>query len=201
MLNPCGYPECGVRSTMGTVEVLSVVYDTPQADYADLFVDDFLQHARIEDSTGQESVIRRYIRAAIDVAENYTNRDVYPRTRTYRASDGTYFEWRRGIYSALVVTDANSVDVSGDLTYVVSGGEKGTGFVFDLEGTASPIGVEVSSGYPDPELMPGDLYVAILTFAAMLYEMRETANYTAMVQHAEVLPMYLLDAWRIPGFA
>lgn len=161
----------------------------------------FKSHARIEDDT-QDAVIAVYLKAAVAALENYTHRDVFLHTRKYKASGGLFFNWRRGAYDAIVVKDATGADVTATAEVKHSKGAHGVGFQLDISAVGGAYStVELVGGYSTYATMPSDFLAFVLQAAGMFYEVREVLNYTSMVQHADQLPMYLIDAWVIPSFA
>lgn len=182
------------------------------------FIDDLLplvqQHARLEQANAAQEnlVVTQYTSAAIAAAENYLDRDVFPRTYTF-GNIITPFYFRRGAARTISFFDSANqpIDDPSNINMMVGTGVKGWGFAFGsytrncgcycgrfcAYPASEVVGgkVQVASGYTDVADFPPDLTQFILATFGMLYEVRETANYSN-VFHAEPLPYYLLDSWR-----
>jgi hypothetical protein len=179
----------------------------------------FKLHARIE-NVEEDALCVQYLRAAVSAFENATGRDVFPTTRTYSGSftDGSLdhlkacpcpavpgcghgrmpgFDFVRGRVTSLAVT------VDGDPApadqYIVSRGAQPKAIGCRVtSSTLAACDVAIVSGFPTSADLPDDVRQFILDAAAALYEVRELAN-TQSVSEADFLPLYLVDAWRIPS--
>lgn len=186
--------------TRGSVDVTQDDYVETQAD---VLIPMWKTHARVVTSQQQDTVLPLYLRAAVNIAENITSRDVFQHTRTYVARDlREPFRFSRGVYTDLAMVNDGSppVSVLNDYDIVGGVGPKSYGFVTHFN-AAPYVKVSLKSGYANLLTAPSDLLGFIFAAAGMMYEVRELLNYTSMVQHADALPMYLIEPWAIPGMA
>jgi len=153
----------------------------------------FIQHARLTDAAAalQDKVIALYLSAAVAAAENATLRDVRLRQREWVVLGAPRFEFRRGAWK----------DVVANPTGVVVGDTGPKSWGFSIDAPATDFGVTATTGYATLDEVPTDMVSFILSAAAWQYEMRELATYSSMIQHADVIPLYLLDPWTIPTYA
>lgn len=177
----------------GSVNLTKEDYD--QKQFNDELMPLFLQHARIDPAVAalQDKVIPIYLGAAVAAAENYTLRDVFARDRSWDAQASVpWFDFRRGAWK--------DVTCPAEHTIVGDNGPKTWGFrLTQTGGVDYTIGVK--SGYATLDEVPIDMVSFILDAAAWQYSMREIATYSTMIQHADVIPFYLLDSWSIPSYA
>jgi len=208
-----------VREGAGAMMIVTA-YDRDTAAFDDL-LPLFKLHARIE-NVEEDSLCTQYLRSAVSAFENATGRDVFPTTRTYSGSlagdaygggsgcgcpvvpGGWYgygaplpaIDFTRGRVTSVTV-EADGVAVPADQYSVMrSAAPKAIG----CRVSSSSIGsceVKIVSGFATSADLPDDVRQFILDAAAALYEVRELAN-TQSVSEAEFLPLYLVDAWRIP---
>jgi hypothetical protein len=181
-----------VLSSIGIVNSVREDYDQRQfnAELLPLFI----QHSRLEGVAAlQDLMIPIYLGAAVAAAENATNRDVLLRDREWTCDRTPHFEFRRGAWA----------NVSGIPTgdYLVEGHQGPKTWGFRLLAPAWPFGVTATTGYATLADVPMDMVLFILAAAAWMYDMREIATYSTMIQHADVFPLYLLDTWTIPSYA
>lgn len=160
----------------------------------------FIQHGRLEGVADlQDRVIATYLAAAVAAAENGALRDVWKRQRAWACFGVAKFEFRRGAWrDVAVTTGAPPVPVT-DFRLEGDVGPKSWGFSVVAPG--SDFGVSATTGYATLDDVPVDMVGFILAAAAWMYEMREIATYSTMIQHADVIPLYLLDSWTIPTYA
>jgi hypothetical protein len=162
------------------------------------------QHSRIT-ATNEDLTIAIYLEAAIDSAEHYLDRDVWPTAREYTGtpelilSQYRFRFWRGRAESVKVMQ--GSTDITGQAMIEGSVDPRTWGFILTFGSNPGAIVVTFASGFATLDAMPSDLKSFILTAFGWLYEMRELANYTAMVQPANVIPEYLLLSWANSHFA
>lgn len=176
----------------GSVNLTKEEFD--QRQFNEELLPVFIQHARIEGQAAlQDLVIPFYLSAAVAAAENYTLRDVFLRDRAWDIQSSVpWFDFRRGAWKDIVCPTDHSI--------VGDRGPKTWGFrLTQTAGVDYTVGV--TSGYATLAEVPVDMVSFILSAAAWQYGMREVASYSLLIQHATVIPFYLLDSWSIPSYA
>jgi hypothetical protein len=183
-----------------------------------------VQHARVS-NTDEDLLIERYIGGAINAAENYLQRDVWPTVREWTGDLGYSYGYaygygggyqifdrypyyqpptpsdfvvRRG-RAVVTIADANN-QPQDPATYQLLSSVDPKTWGFQISAIAQLTGINVHAilGWPTFAEMPDDLQAFILQAAAAQYEVRELANYGAGVQGVETapfIPLYLLDSW------
>ena len=175
----------------------------------------FKLHARLENSD-EDALLPRYIGGAINAAENYLQRDVWPTTREWTGdlllyqSTGAYrpaygldysaaacraFVVRRG-RATVTLADAQGQTLDPTMFHLLSSADPKT-WGFQITAHADLVGITVTAtlGFPTFAGMPDDLQLFVLDAASAAYEVRELANYGAAAQGVETasyIPTYML---------
>jgi hypothetical protein len=164
-------------------------------------------HLRVEQNV-EDTLITDYINGAIDAAENYLQKDIYPRTYELLWTGGPVLRLDVGNLRDLAITvgdpavdDMPNVTVRGDTDFrgaglIVYRRWGGLWYVDPTLPDAAALGKTVTfgSGFEDVADLPGAVKSFIYAMVGMLYENREIVNVGPRKYAVEEIPVFLLDA-------
>lgn len=179
----------------------------------------FKQHERVSDDS-EDALCTQYIKAAIDAASNYLDRDVAPTVRTYDGAlltslpvgcscgagariypEPYRFEVRRGRATAITVMDGAAAIPADQYVLYAPSGKQAWGYSVAPTSDLAAVKISNVGGFADLADLPPDVLQFVLLAAGWMYEMRELGNYTSAVQMVDKFPVYLLDSWALPRIA
>jgi hypothetical protein len=163
--------------------------------------------------TRQDGLLLIKLKGALEAAEGYIGKDIFPRTYILNWYGGTLFIPGE-ITGLQLLRGANSPqdDVSGNVTVRRLGGFVAGGYrlhsalvmpVFTAPQypNPNPVNVHFTAGFSTITELPSAITSFVFAFVGMLVEMSELSNTGPARYTVDAIPMYLLDPLCDPGMA